>query len=278
MSGLLGGSGLVVVATGNPGKVKEFAHAFASLGLEVRSLKDYEGMPEIVEDGDSFAANARIKAGQIGRLLGIPVLADDSGLCVDALGGAPGIYSARYAGPGAADADNNAKLLAELASAGAVVPDGAAESAEQPAGQSAGAVPLGSAKNQASGSGDSDGAGHSPVSNGASDGAGHSPIRDGAGHSPIAEGAPDGIHLLSTARFKCALALYVPAEDRFIESEGSMEGYIIDSPRGAGGFGYDPLLWIPALRSTAAELSMEEKQAASHRGAALRSLLEKLQG
>lgn len=265
MSGLLGGSGLVVVATGNPGKVKEFAHAFASLGLEVRSLKDYEGMPEIVEDGDSFAANARIKAGQIGRLLGIPVLADDSGLCVDALGGAPGIYSARYAGPGAADADNNAKLLAELASAEAVVPDGAAESVEQ----SAGAVPLGSAKNQASGSDDSEGAGHSPVSNGAS---------DGAGHSPIAEGAPDGIHLLSTARFKCALALYVPAEERFIESEGSMEGYIIDSPRGAGGFGYDPLLWIPALRRTAAELSMEEKQAASHRGAALRSLLEKLQG
>ncbi|MGK9254197.1 non-canonical purine NTP pyrophosphatase [Paenibacillus humicus] len=278
MSGLLGGSGLVVVATGNPGKVKEFAHAFASLGLEVRSLKDYEGMPEIVEDGDSFAANARIKAGQIGRLLGIPVLADDSGLCVDALGGAPGIYSARYAGPGAADADNNAKLLAELASAEAVVPDGAAESVEQ----SAGAVPLGSAKNQASGSDDSEGAGHSQVSNGATEGAGHSPVSngasDGAGQSPIAEGAPDGIHLLSTARFKCALALYVPAEERFIESEGSMEGYIIDSPRGAGGFGYDPLLWIPALRRTAAELSMEEKQAASHRGAALRSLLEKLQG
>ncbi|MGU3473056.1 RdgB/HAM1 family non-canonical purine NTP pyrophosphatase [Paenibacillus sp. D51F] len=217
MSRLLGGSGLVVVATGNPGKVKEFAHAFASLGLEVRSLKDYEGMPEIVEDGDSFAANARIKAGQIGRLLGIPVLADDSGLCVDALGGAPGIYSARYAGPGAADADNNAKLLAELASAGADVP-------------------------------------------------GDEMLR------------PEGARLLSAARFKCALALYVPSEDRFIESEGAMEGYVIDSPRGSGGFGYDPLLWVPALRRTAAELSMEEKQAASHRGAALRSLLEKLQG
>ncbi|ASS66407.1 MULTISPECIES: RdgB/HAM1 family non-canonical purine NTP pyrophosphatase [unclassified Paenibacillus] len=217
MSGLLGGSGLVVVATGNPGKVKEFAHAFASLGLEVRSLKDYEGMPEIVEDGDSFAANARIKAGQIGRLLGIPVLADDSGLCVDALGGAPGIYSARYAGPGAADADNNAKLLAELASAGAAVP---------------------------------------------------------GEESP----RPEGACLLSAARFKCALALYMPSEDRFIESEGAMEGYVLDSPRGSGGFGYDPLLWVPALGRTAAELSMEEKQAASHRGAALRSLLEKLRG
>ena len=184
VKGSLGRSGVMVVATGNAGKVKEFAHAFAPLGLEVRSLKDYQGMPEIVEDGDSFAANARIKAGLIGRALGLPVLADDSGLCVDALNGEPGIYSARYAGAGAADADNNAKLLRELAAAGA------------------------------------DAAGEAPP--------------------PI-----DGERLLSSARFVCALALYIPEHDGFLESEGTMEGFIIDRPRGNGGFGYDPLMWLP---------------------------------
>ncbi|SDT28914.1 XTP/dITP diphosphohydrolase [Paenibacillaceae bacterium GAS479] len=208
--------GYIVVATGNAGKVKEFSHAFAKLGLEVRSLKDFSGMPDIVEDGDSFAANARIKAGVIGRLLSAPVLADDSGLCVDALGGDPGIYSARYSGPDATDAANNAKLLQELAAVGA----------------------------------DSTGAAAPP---------------------------PEGERLLSPGRFRCALALYVPEQDDFMESEGTMEGFILDRPRGTKGFGYDPLLWVPEHGRTAAELSVEEKQQVSHRGEALRELLVKLE-
>ncbi|QGG57309.1 RdgB/HAM1 family non-canonical purine NTP pyrophosphatase [Paenibacillus sp. B01] len=208
--------GYIVVATGNAGKVKEFAHAFAGLGLSVRSLKDYPELPEPVEDGDTFAANARIKAGTIGRLLGAPVLADDSGLCVDALDGAPGVYSARYSGPGATDARNNAKLLRELEAAGA----------------------------------------------------------DASGR---AAAPPDGGRLLSAGRFVCALALYVPERDGYIESEGAMEGFVLDAPRGSGGFGYDPLLWLPELGRSAAELSVEEKQRVSHRGEALRRLLAELE-
>ncbi len=118
--------GTVVVATRNPGKVREFAHAFAPLGLTVKSMFDYDGLPAIVEDGSTFAENARIKAQTVADVLGIAVLADDSGLEVDLLGGAPGIYSARYAGEGADDAANNDKLLLELARAETRV--------EQPAG------------------------------------------------------------------------------------------------------------------------------------------------
>jgi XTP/dITP diphosphohydrolase len=109
--------GTVVVATRNSGKVREFAHAFAPLGLTVKSMFDYEGLPAIVEDGITFAENARIKARTVADALGIAVLADDSGLEVDRLGGAPGVYSARYAGEGADDAANNVKLLRELAHA-----------------------------------------------------------------------------------------------------------------------------------------------------------------
>jgi XTP/dITP diphosphohydrolase len=104
----------IVVATRNRGKAREFAAMFEPLGVEVRTLSDYEGFPDIVEDGDTFAANALIKAQAVVHALGIPALADDSGLCVDALGGEPGVYSARYAGEPSSDAANNAKLIAEL--------------------------------------------------------------------------------------------------------------------------------------------------------------------
>jgi XTP/dITP diphosphohydrolase len=104
----------VVIATRNAGKVREFAALLGMRQLEVRSMADYEGLPEIIEDGLTFGANALIKAKAIADVLGIPVLADDSGLCVDALGGAPGVWSARYAGEGATDEANNAKLLLEL--------------------------------------------------------------------------------------------------------------------------------------------------------------------
>jgi XTP/dITP diphosphohydrolase len=107
--------GTVVVATKNAGKVREFAHAFGQLGMEVVSMFDYPDLPDVVEDGATFAENARKKAREVAEALGLPVLADDSGLETAALGGEPGVYSARYSGEGATDARNNEKLLRELA-------------------------------------------------------------------------------------------------------------------------------------------------------------------
>jgi XTP/dITP diphosphohydrolase len=103
----------VVLATGNRGKLAELRAILAGAGLEVLSQSDF-GIEPPVEDGESFAANALIKARHASRLARMPAIADDSGLEVDALGGRPGIHSARYAGPGCGDADNNAKLLREL--------------------------------------------------------------------------------------------------------------------------------------------------------------------
>ncbi|HZG76303.1 MAG TPA: XTP/dITP diphosphatase [Paenibacillus sp.] len=110
----------IVVATRNKGKAAEFRDMLAPLGYEVLSLLDLPdgAAPDVEEDGDTFAANAEKKAREAARALGRPTLADDSGLVVDRLGGAPGVYSARYAGEPSDDARNNAKLLAELATAG----------------------------------------------------------------------------------------------------------------------------------------------------------------
>lgn len=199
---------IIVVATRNQGKVREFAHALAFLGKPVKSMYDYPDIPDIVEDGETFAENARKKAKTVGDILGQPVLADDSGLCVDVLGGAPGVYSARYAGEDASDEDNNNKLLLELEK------QQQGEDTEQP--------------------------------------------------------------LLGTARFICHLALYDPATGDFTEATGSVEGWITSTPAGEGGFGYDPLFYLPDYEKTMSELTIEEKQAISHRGAALRELAEKL--
>jgi len=106
--------GILIVATKNKGKVREFQHAFAPLGLTVKSMFDYPDLPDVVEDGATFAENALKKAKTVGDALGLPVLADDSGLCVDELDGRPGVFSARYAGEDSSDADNNLKLLSEL--------------------------------------------------------------------------------------------------------------------------------------------------------------------
>lgn len=103
----------VVIATGNRGKLREIETLLAPLGIEVCAQTDF-GIPEAVEDGDSFVANALIKARHAARLTGLPAIADDSGLAVDALHGAPGVFSARYAGPAASDDDNIDKLLHEL--------------------------------------------------------------------------------------------------------------------------------------------------------------------
>lgn len=208
---------VIVVATKNGGKVKEFAHALQKRGKTTKSLLDYPEIPDIIEDGDTFAANARIKAKTTGDALGVPVLADDSGLCVDRLNGDPGVYSARYAGEGATDSDNNTKLLEQLNNL-------ASEDAES-----------------------------------------------------ALEKLPDGSHLLSKAQFVCALALYDPASGKFLEAEGKVDGYISDQAHGSGGFGYDPLFWLPALNRGMAELTKDEKQEISHRGDALRKLLPLLQ-
>jgi XTP/dITP diphosphohydrolase len=104
----------LVVATRNTGKLREIKHLLSDVGIEVVGLDAFESIGEIVEDGDSFAANARKKAQVVAQATGKPALADDSGLEVEALGGEPGIFSARYAGPDATDADNNSRLLGKL--------------------------------------------------------------------------------------------------------------------------------------------------------------------
>ncbi|MCR8644202.1 XTP/dITP diphosphatase [Paenibacillus sp. N1-5-1-14] len=198
---------VVVIATANKGKVQEFANWFGARGMEVRSLADYDNLPEIVEDGDTFAANARIKAELIANHLGMPVLADDSGLSVDRLNGEPGVYSARYAGVPSSDANNNAKLLRELA---LLNPASTASSQEDPS-----------------------------------------------------------LVMLSSAHFVSALALAFPESSTVLEAEGRCSGYIVSEPRGTGGFGYDPLFYLPEFDKTMAELTLEEKNKISHRAHAL---------
>ncbi|MBI4575371.1 MAG: RdgB/HAM1 family non-canonical purine NTP pyrophosphatase [Planctomycetes bacterium] len=104
----------VVVGSANPHKVREVVRILAGLGLALRPLADFPGAPAVVEDAGTFAGNAAKKARELSAALGLPVLADDSGLSVDALGGRPGVRSARYAGPGATALDNHRRLLEEL--------------------------------------------------------------------------------------------------------------------------------------------------------------------
>ncbi|MBW1739662.1 MAG: XTP/dITP diphosphatase [Deltaproteobacteria bacterium] len=105
---------LLVLATRNTGKIREIRELLRDFPVEIKSLDDFGPIPPIEEDGTTFDENAYKKASFAAKVLGLPVLADDSGLEVDALGGAPGVHSARYAGPGATDKENNAKLLREM--------------------------------------------------------------------------------------------------------------------------------------------------------------------
>ncbi len=187
----------LVIATANPGKLREFRSLLTGLPFEPVSQASL-GVVPVPETGSSFSSNALIKARHAAAETGSAAIADDSGLEVDALGGAPGIYSARYAGEGADDAANNAKLLAALAG-----------------------VPT--------------------------------PQR--------------------RARYRCALVFVAgPTDPSPLTTEGVWEGFILEVPRGAGGFGYDPYFWLPELAASAAELEPEEKNRLSHRGTALRSL------
>lgn len=191
----------LVLATGNAGKLREMREILAPWRVEVQPLGDFT-TETAVENGLSFVENALIKARFAAQAAGLPAIADDSGLEVDALHGAPGIYSARYAGERADDAANNARLLRDLAA----VPD--------------------------------------------------------AGR---------------TARYRCAMVFMRSAGDPApIIAQAAWEGRIGRAPRGVRGFGYDPLFLVDDGTRTAAELSAEDKNARSHRGLALRSLVAAL--
>ena len=190
----------LVLATGNAGKLREMRQILAPWRVEVHSLAEYTDR-SVVESGLTFVENALLKARQACEVSGLPAIADDSGLEVDALDGAPGIRSARYAGEAASDADNNARLLAALAN----VPDGA-----------------------------------------------------------------------RTARYRCAMVYLRTARDASpVICQAEWTGRIGREPRGAGGFGYDPLFVLEGGR-TAAELDPAHKNRISHRGLALRGLLAAL--
>ena len=189
----------IVLASNNQGKLKEFSQLLAPLKLSVHAQSDFD-VPEAEEPFLTFVENALAKARHAAKLTGLPALADDSGLCVAALMGAPGVLSARYAGEPKSDARNNLQLVADL-----------------------------------------------------------------SGHSD------------KSAYYYCVL-VYVRSEfdPQPIIADGCWHGEIIDTPRGDHGFGYDPHFWIPSLSLTVAELMPDQKNTLSHRGQALRSLLEKL--
>lgn len=188
----------LVLATANRGKLRELAPPFAALGYRLMSQAEL-GIVSAEEGAPTFVENALLKARQASRLSGLPAVADDSGLCVPALGGAPGLFSARYARPGASDAENIDKLLRTMAGL------------------------------------------------------------EGDGRR---------------AYFYCCIAwLQVPEDPVPVIGEGFWFGRILEAPRGAGGFGYDPVFHCPELGRSAAELDPAEKQRHSHRGQALAALL-----
>jgi XTP/dITP diphosphohydrolase len=189
----------LVLASNNGGKLKEFGELLAPLGFCLLPQGQF-GVPEADEPHQSFVENALEKARHCARLTGLPALADDSGVCVNALGGAPGVHSARYAGEPKSDARNSAQLVADL-----------------------------------------------------------------AGHSD------------KSAYYYCVLVYLRHADDpQPVIADGVWRGQIVAAASGQGGFGYDPHFWLPELGQTAAQLTPQQKNALSHRGQALRSLIAKL--
>ena len=190
----------LVIASNNPGKLREFRFLLQPLGIEVLTQAQL-GIAEAEEPHVTFVENALAKARHVSRLSGLPALADDSGICVTALGGAPGVLSARYAGiDPKSDQRNNEKLLQEM------------------------------------------------------------------------QGVTD-----RRAHYYCVLVLLHHADDpQPLIAEGEWHGEVTLQPNGDGGFGYDPLFWLPEFGKTSAQLEREQKHAISHRGKALRVLLEKL--
>ena len=189
----------LILASNNAGKLKEFAQLLEPIGFDLHPQGEFN-VPEAEEPFGTFVENALAKARHASRLTGLPALADDSGVCVNALGGAPGVYSARYAGEPKSDARNNEKLVADLA-----------------------------------------------------------------------------LQADKSAYYYCVLVYVRHADDpQPVIADGRWNGEIIAQPRGANGFGYDPHFLIPSLDKTTAELDQVRKNAMSHRGQALRALVEKL--
>ena len=190
------------MASSNPGKLREINQILGDLGVKVLPQSDFD-VPDAEETGLSFVENAILKARHAAQLTGLPAIADDSGLEVDALKGAPGIYSARFSGPGATDEKNLQKLLKELKD----VPE-----------------------NERS------------------------------------------------ARFQCLMVFMSHAEDPTpLICQGTWEGRILFEPKGEGGFGYDPIFYVPSEDCASAELAPEVKNRLSHRGQALTKLMQALQ-
>lgn len=186
----------IIFATGNAGKMREIRLILGDLGCEIVSMKEAGAKPEIVENGTTFGENAEIKARAVWECTGDIVLADDSGLVVDYIGGEPGIYSARYMGEDTSYEIKNQNIIDRLKDAG----------------------------------------------------------DDQRG-----------------ARFVCNIAAVLP-DGRVIHTEATMEGEIAHKPAGEGGFGYDPILFIPEYGVTSAELTLEQKNRISHRGKALEAM------
>lgn len=191
----------IVFATGNAGKMKEIRVIMEDLGCEVVSMKEAGVDPEIIENGTSFAENAEIKARAVWDCTGDIVLADDSGLVVDYIGGEPGIYSARYMGEDTSYEIKNRNIIDRLA--------------------------------------------------------------DAKGEE-------------RSARFVCNIAAVLP-DGKILHTQENMEGRIAMEPAGCGGFGYDPILWLEEFHKTSAELTMEQKNAVSHRGKALTAMKKQLE-
>ena len=189
----------LVLASNNAGKLKEFAAILGPIGFTLHPQEEF-GVPEAEEPFATFVENALTKARHASRLTGLPALADDSGVCVNALGGAPGVWSARYAGEPKSDARNNAKVIADLAA-----------------------------------------------------------------------------HADKSAYYYCVLVYVRHADDpQPVIADARWNGEITPAARGDNGFGYDPHFWLPTLGKCVAELDSVEKNRLSHRGQALRILVEKL--
>lgn len=186
----------LVVATKNPGKLQELRVLLADKGWEILSMDAFPSMQPVKEDGKTFVENALKKARSVAYFTGLTALADDSGLEVDALGGEPGIHSARFGGEGLSDEERNALLLKRL-----------------------------------------------------------------KGVPPEERGA----------RFRCVMALVTPRGEEYVV-EGVCEGFIAQEPRGKGGFGYDPVFYLPSRGKTMAQLPAEEKNSISHRAKALEKM------
>ena len=190
----------LVLASNNAGKLREFGQMLAALDFEVLPQAHFN-VPEAEEPHFTFVENALAKARHAARLTGLPALADDSGICISALNGEPGVHSARYAGEPKSDERNNQKMLADL------------------------------------------------------------------------KGLAD-----RRAHYVCVLVFVRHADDpQPVIVEGEWHGEIVDTPQGENGFGYDPYFWVAAKGCTVAQMAADDKNAMSHRGKALRLLIEQLQ-